>query len=97
MSVVLPKPAGAEMSVRGYFRLAWSKEVKRGRGIKVPDVTGTKNLVARSWLCMNIMRVSPIYEHLYFPTSNRSALSASNHLFCYSNIREQFPQSSYST
>ena len=52
--VVLPKPAGAEMSVRGYFKLAWSKLVRRGREISVPDATGTKNLVARSWVWMSI-------------------------------------------
>jgi len=52
--MVLPKPAGAETSVRGYFKLAWSKVARRGREIRVPVATGTKNLVARSWVWMNI-------------------------------------------
>ena len=50
----MPKPAGAETSVRGYFRLSSSKVCRRGREIIVPDVMGTKNLVASSWLWMTI-------------------------------------------
>src|SRR4051794_3992977 len=46
--VVLPKPAGAHMSVTGLFRLSCSRPVRRGREITVPDATGTKNLVAAS-------------------------------------------------
>jgi len=53
-NMVLPKPAGAETSVRGCFRLSASKAVRRGREISVPDAMGRKNLVARSWFCKGI-------------------------------------------
>src|SRR5882762_4743063 len=52
--MVLPKPAGAEMSVRGCLRLSESKPLRRGREIRVPEAVGIKNLVARSWLWMTI-------------------------------------------
>src|SRR5260370_853375 len=45
--VVLPKPAAAETSVKGYFTLSLSKPIRRGREMREPDVTGTKNLVTR--------------------------------------------------
>src|SRR6266478_2081322 len=47
--VVLPKPAGAETSVSLCCRLALSCAVRRGRGIRVCDGDGMKNLVVRSW------------------------------------------------
>src|SRR6266705_3327271 len=53
-TIVLPKPAGAEMSVRGCLRLSASKPLRRGREISVPGATGIENLVARSWLWMII-------------------------------------------
>ena len=35
-NMVLPKPAGAETSVKGYFRLSSSKPMRRGREIREP-------------------------------------------------------------
>jgi hypothetical protein len=42
------------MSVRGYFKLACSRAIRRGREIMVLDTMGIKNFVARSWLCITI-------------------------------------------
>jgi hypothetical protein len=52
--VVLPKPAGAETSVREHLRPSLSKVVRRGRAIKICEVAGTKNLVATSWFWKSI-------------------------------------------
>src|SRR5207245_10659587 len=47
--VVLPKPAGAETSVRERSKLILSSSIKRGRGISACEEAGIKNFVARSW------------------------------------------------
>src|SRR5205807_595710 len=46
--------AGAETSVRGYFRLSLSKALRRGRAIRMPDATGIKSLVASSWFWRDV-------------------------------------------
>ena len=46
--------AGAEASVSWCCRLAHSCAVRLGRGIRVCDGEGMKNLVVRSWSCKKV-------------------------------------------